>query len=90
MDFEETWRRIQQHAGEEFYELAWKRFTYAADTDSLQPSTHEQSIPRRQFQRAWESGLLANLRQLRQEFGQREHSYIFSILTDPRIKQGRV
>ena len=88
MDFEETWRRIQQHAGEEFYELAGKRFTYSADGVSLQPSTHDQPIPRRQFQRAWESGLLRNLRQLKHEFGQREHSYIFSILTDPRIKKG--
>ncbi len=88
MDFDEIWRKIQQHAGEEFYELAGKRFTYTADADSLQPSTHERPILRQHFQRAWESGLLGNLRQLRQEFGQREHSYIFSILTDPRIKNG--
>ncbi len=88
MDFEEIWRKIRQHAGEEFYELAGKRFTYTADGNALQPSTHEHAILRPQFQRAWESGLLGNLRQLRQEFGQREHSYIFSILTDPRIKPG--
>lgn len=88
MDFEDVWKRVVQHAGEEFYELAGKRFTYTADADSLRPSTHEQPIPRQQFLRAWESGLLGNLRQLRQEFGQREHSYIFSILTDPRIKKG--
>ena len=88
MDFDELWQRIRDRAGEEFYELAGKRFTYTVDENSLQPSTHEQPIPRRQFQRAWESGLLGNLRQLRQEFGQRQHSYIFSILTDPRIKKG--
>lgn len=85
MDFGETWERIQQHAGEEFYELGGKRFTYSADADSLRPSTHEQPIPRNQFQRALESGLLGNLRELKRQFGQREHSYIFSILTDARI-----
>ena len=86
MDFDAVWQKVQQHAGEEFFELAGRRFTYIADADSLQPSTHEHSIPRAHLQRAWESGLLGNLRQLRQEFGQREHSYILSVLTDPRIK----
>jgi hypothetical protein len=85
MDFDAIWQRVQQHAGEEFYELGGKRFTYSADADSLQPSAHEQAIPRHQFQRALESGLLGNLRELKRQFGQREHSYIFSILTDARI-----
>ena len=88
MDFDEIWEKVQQHAGEQSFELAGRRFTYTAVADSLQPSTHEHPIPRAHFQRAWESGLLGNLRQLRQEFGQREHSYIFSVLTDPRIKNG--
>jgi hypothetical protein len=88
MNFDEIWAKVHQHAGEEFYELAGKRFTYSVDTDSLQPSTHEQPIPRQHFQRALESGLLTNLRELKREFGQRQHSYIFSVLTDPRIKEG--
>ncbi|HXE75068.1 MAG TPA: hypothetical protein VNN18_05475 [Candidatus Xenobia bacterium] len=84
--FEDIWNEIIRHAGEEFYELAGRRFTYTADAGSLQPSTHEHAIPKAHFQRAWASGLLGNLRHLRQQFGQREHSYIFSILTDPRLK----
>jgi len=86
MDFEGIWQKVQQHAGEEFYELGGKRFSYEAGAESLQPSTLDHMIPRSEFERALASGLLDNLRQLKREFGTREHSYIFSILTDPRIR----
>ena len=84
MRFEEVWESIRQHAGETFHQLGGKTFTYQADSDSLIPSTTEQPIPRHAFQRVYAWGEIPSQRKLR-DMGIRDASFIFSILTDPRI-----
>jgi hypothetical protein len=86
MGFEETWTAIERHAGETFYQLGGRTFTYRADATSLTTSTTEQSISRHQFERVYRLGEIPSPRRMRQ-LGIRDGSMIFSILTDPRILQ---
>lgn len=87
MEFEQIWQRIQRLAGETFYELGGKTFTYEASEDHLMPSTSQRPVPRSDFERVYAQGEITNLRRLK-ERGIRDPSYIFSILTDPRLREG--
>lgn len=88
MDFSELWENIERHAGETFYELGGKTFTYEVGPGGLQPSTAEGAIPRDTFEQVFEQGECPPPRRLKElGFDSRAASCIFSILTDPRLKQ---
>ncbi|MBI2956680.1 MAG: hypothetical protein HYY26_05150 [Acidobacteria bacterium] len=87
MTFDDVWAAICRHAGERFFRLAGRPFSYAVEQNSLKPSTWDQSIPRTDFERALASGHLHDLRKLKEEFGIEAHTYLHAILTDPRIKK---
>jgi hypothetical protein len=86
-DFEPVWQRIQQLAGETFYQLGGATFTYEVHPGSLQPSTSGKPIPRSDFQRVYAQGEIPNQRDLKR-MGFEQPSYVFSILTDPRLRSG--
>jgi hypothetical protein len=85
--FEEIWAKIQQHAGETFYLLGGRTFTYEVRADQLQPSTSERSIARSDFERVHAMGEIPNQRSLK-SMGFADAPFIFSILTDPRLQAG--
>lgn len=85
MTFEEVWRRIERHAGEDFYEMGGRSFTYEAHADHLLLSTGR-AIPRSDFERVYAQGKITSLRALKEQ-GIESPSPIFSILTDPRLRE---
>lgn len=85
MDFDELWRRIERYAGEVFYEMGGKRFTYEIHADHLMLSTGR-AIPRRDIERVHAQGKITSLRVLKEQ-GIQSPSPIFSILTDPRLRK---
>ncbi|MGH9862384.1 MAG: hypothetical protein ACRD35_03090 [Candidatus Acidiferrales bacterium] len=85
MAFEEIWQRIRQHAGETFYEMGGRTFTYQAQEDALVLSA-ERALPRRDLERVYAQGEITSLRALKDQ-GINNGSVIFSILTDPRIRE---
>lgn len=85
MDFDEVWRRIQRHAGEVFFEMGGKRFTYDAHADHLLLSTGR-TLARRELEWVHDQGAITSLRRLKEQ-GIAHPSPIFSLLTDPRLKQ---
>jgi len=85
MEFELVWERIQQHAGGTFYLLGGMTFTYEIIEDQLQPSTSERPIPRSDFERVYAMGEVPNQRALK-SMGLPDAPFIFSILTDPRLR----
>lgn len=85
MDFDEVWRRIQRHAGEVFFEMGGKRFTYDFHADRLELSDGR-TFTRDDLERVHEQGAITSLRRLKEQ-GIAHPSPIFSLLTDPRLKQ---
>jgi hypothetical protein len=89
MEFEQVWQRIINLAGETFYELGGSTFTYEIHDGGVKPSTADALISPTAFQRVCAQGECPPPRQLKEQgFNSREASYIFSILTDPRLKGG--
>jgi hypothetical protein len=87
MDFSALWGKVERHAGETFYELGGKTFTYEVGPEGLQPSTAEAPIPRDIFEQVYAHGPVPPPRRLAEQgLGSRQASYVFSILTDPRLK----
>ena len=85
MAFEEVWQRIRQHAGETFYEMGGRTFSYQVDEDKLALSS-ERVLPRGDLERVYAQGEITSLRALKDQ-GIKNPSAIFSILTDPRIRE---
>lgn len=89
MEFEQAWQKIEQLAGQPFYELGGNIFTYEIQDAGVKASTDEPPIARSEFERVFTLGECPPPRQLKElGFNSRQASYIFSILTDPRIKVG--
>ena len=84
--FDEVWQRIVTLRGETFYQKRGKPFTYAVSGNSLKPSTTNRQLPRSHFARAFARAPLDGPGQLQDLQGP---SYLFAILTDPRITAGR-
>lgn len=84
--FEEVWEKIQQHAGETFYLLGGMTFTYEVRADQLQPSTSERPIARSDFERVYAMGEVPNQRALKSMGFAAGAPFLFSILTDPRLR----
>lgn len=81
-EFDDTWQRIVALSGETFHQRRGKAFTYAVSGNSLKPSTTNRQLPRSHFGRAFARGPLDGPGQLQDLQGP---SFLFAILTDPRI-----
>ena len=85
MSFEALWERLGQLAGETFFEMGGKRFTYAVHPDRLELSDGR-TLLRTDIERVHRRGEITSLRRLKEQ-GIAYPSPIFSLLTDPRLKQ---
>ena len=85
MSFEVVWEKLAQLTGEAFFEMGGKRFTYSFHPDRLELSDGR-TLTRSDIERVHEQGEITSLRRLKEQ-GIPHHSPIFSMLTDPRLKQ---
>ena len=85
MEFTEVWSRIESHAGEEFFQIRNKPFTYEIRSGCLIPSTTNRNIPRSNFEEAFGLRPLQNTVPVQHLQGP---SYIYAVLMDERISLG--
>ena len=83
MSFSEVWQKIIDNEGEKFKQIRGQVFTYKVKGDYLTPSTTEYNIPKKHFEEAWKRMPLEDTKRVQHLRGP---SYLFAILTDPRIK----
>lgn len=81
-DTEAVWRRIHNLAGQEFFTKSGQRFSYEATQRAIDLNNTNRMIPRSDFEKALERMPVAGPGQLQDLQGP---SYIYGILTDPRI-----
>lgn len=86
MDFEALWENLRLLTGETFFEMGGKSFTYQFHSDRLELSDGR-TLTRRDLECVHEQGEITSLRRLKEQ-GIAHPSPIFSLLTDPRLKQG--
>jgi hypothetical protein len=80
--FTPIWDRISAHAGSEFRQKTGRQFTYSLTGNTVIPTTTNRMLTRTQFQKAYERSPLRGPGQLQ---GLQGPSYLFAILTDPRV-----
>lgn len=80
--FTPIWDRIAAHAGGEFRQKTGRQFTYSVVGNAVIPSTTNRVLARAQFVRAYERSPLRGPGPLQDLQGP---SYLFAILTDPRV-----
>jgi hypothetical protein len=80
--FDVVWQRIVALQGQAFRQRRGKPFTYVVSGGCVVPSTTNRLLPRSQFARAFERAPLGGPGQLQDLQGP---SYLFAILTDPRV-----
>jgi hypothetical protein len=83
----QVWERIEAHRGEEFRTVTGKPFSYDVRGNIVVPRPRKgkptaRQLPRSEFEKAWARRPLSNLDQIRDLQG---YSYVYGILTDPRI-----
>ena len=81
--FEDVWQRIGHHAGEEFRTVADLSFTYEAYDAYIRPSGVRQNISKGDFRKAYELLPLQGPGTISKTV--RGPSYVYAILSDPRI-----
>jgi hypothetical protein len=81
-EFAEVWQRITDLQGQTFHQKTGRSFTYTVTYGSVVPSTANRQLARSQFARAYERGPLRGPGQLQDLQGP---SYLYAILTDPRV-----
>jgi hypothetical protein len=81
-DIDAVWRRIETHARETFRQVKGAEFTYRVDGSSVWPDRTNRSLGKSQFAQALDRRPLVSTTQLQDLQGP---SYLFAILTDPRI-----
>jgi hypothetical protein len=81
-DFDVVWRRIVALQGQTFRQRRGKAFTYVISGGAVVPSTTNRLLSRSQFAHAFERIPLRGPGQLQDLQGP---SYLFAILTDPRV-----
>jgi len=86
MDFEAVWEKLATLAGETFFEMGGRRFTYHFHPDRLELSDGR-TLTRRDLEWVYAQGEIASLRRLKEQ-GIAHPSPIFSLLTDPRLRRG--
>src|SRR5689334_23721137 len=82
IDFDVVWQRIVALQGDTFHQKTGKPFRYAISGGCVVPSTTNRQLPRSQFARAYKRRPLQGPGQLQDLQGP---SYLFAILTDPRV-----
>jgi hypothetical protein len=82
-DFETVWGRVSAFAGEEFHTATGLPFTYSVDGTSVLPDRTNYPLHVSQFRKAFEQLPLPGPGSISKVV--RGSSYIYAILTDPRI-----
>jgi hypothetical protein len=85
--FEDLWNRIEARAGEEFRTIRGKPFSYNIRGSAIVPRPGQggetnRLLPRNDFRKAWDRKPLSGPGQIHDLQGP---TYIYAILTDPRI-----
>ena len=83
--FEQVWSRIEQHAGQTFRQKRGARFTYRVRSDMVTPDRTNYSFPKSQFRKAFDRMPVDGPGELQDLRGP---SYLYAILTDPRVDAG--
>lgn len=83
-DFEVVWARIVALEGEQFEQIRGKKFAFSRNADTLSLSTTNQLVSKAQIKSAYE---MVPLRSTTQIQHLRAPSYLYAILTDPRIRK---
>ena len=81
-DFDSTWARITRWAGAEFHTKTGRPFSYDIAGNALALRNTNRTLPRSHLERALNRAPLTGPRQLQDLQGP---SYLFAILTDPRV-----
>jgi hypothetical protein len=81
-EFLRVWQRIVELQGQTFHQKTGRPFTYTVTGGSVIPSTTNRLLAKSQFARAYERAPLRGPRQLQDLQGP---SYLYAILTDPRV-----
>ena len=84
MPIDTVWARIRASAGEQFYQIRGKAFTYEVQGSSVKPEGVNQNIPRSHFEDALELVPLESTVPVQHLRGP---SYIYAILMDQRIRR---
>lgn len=84
MAFDEVWARILQHEGEEFKTVRKIVFTYRIIGGAVVPDHTGFPLSKNEFIKAYSMGELRNPGQISKKV--MGSSYVYAILTDPRIK----
>ncbi|GGM90836.1 hypothetical protein GCM10011609_29910 [Lentzea pudingi] len=80
--FGEAWRRINELQGEEFHQKTGRPFTYRVVSGQIVPDTTDRQLPMSHFRRAFDRAPLPGPGSIQDLQGP---SYIWAILTDPRV-----
>lgn len=81
-NFEQVWRRIEDHAGEVFRQVRGGEFTYQVIGGQVVPDRTDYSFVKSQFEQALDRMPVTGPGELNDLRGP---SYLFAILTDRRI-----
>lgn len=82
-EFAATWAKVQQHSGETFTTVTGKEFRYEAHAGGVEMLTTTRVLPRSDFQAAFARMPVAGPGALQDLQGP---SYLYAILTDPRVR----
>ena len=86
--FPVIWQRILLNAGETFTTLRQIPFQYRVAGDTLYPLHIQGAVSKASFEQAYGLGAIQSVAQLRR-YGVAMPSYVYAILTDPRITEPR-
>ena len=84
--FDEVWDRIRRHAGETFTLVRGQQFTYEVTGNNVLPAGRQRLLHKSNFTRAHSRMPLRATTDIKDVQGS---SYVFAILTDPRISHPR-
>ena len=84
MSFERVWRKIEQHAGETFHTVTDKAFTYVVTGNTVTTNRTNYPIHRGNFEKVWPIDSIAGPGEISNVV--RGSSYVWAIMSDPRIR----
>ena len=85
MRFDEIWKRILEHQGEEFHTYRGYAFKYVVDGNQVVPDRTKFPLHKNNFMKATDVETLSRVSDLpRNVMGP---SYVFAIMTDSRIRK---
>lgn len=82
-EFAATWAKVQLHSGETFSTVSGKEFRYEARESGVEMLTTNRLLPRSDFEKAFARMPVGGPGALQDLQGP---SYIYAILTDPRLR----